>query len=165
MYATALARGADNTGCTAEEERALGALRLLTLTLVRLPDLALAAHLLDRVDEDEEDPLAARAASHVASGALRLANRALEVHGRDVGYQTDAWIDRVLLRAAAELNAHAAADDEGLPVALDEARAAALALAHATAATVSDRMLVPEQVAEGLGYLLAIFALAKAAGG
>ena len=165
MYATALARGADNTGCTAEEERALGALRLLTLTLVRLPDLALAAHLLDTVDEDEEDPLAARAASHVASGALRLANRALEVHGRDVGYQTDAWIERALLWTATELAAHATGGDKELPVALDEARAAALALADATAATASDRMLVPEQVAEGLGCLLAIFAIAMAAGG
>jgi hypothetical protein len=50
-------------------------------------------------------------------------------------------------------------------VALDEARSATLALTRATAATASDRMLVPEQLAEGLGHLMAIFAIARAAGG
>jgi hypothetical protein len=164
-YAAAVARGADSTRCSAGEERALGALRLLTLALARLPDLALSAHLLDRVEEDEEDPLAARAASYVCSGALRLASRALEVHGRDVGYRTDAWIEEALLQAGAWLNVHATAGEEDVPVALEEARAATLALAHATAATADDRMLVPEQVAEGLGHLLAIFAIARAAGG
>ena len=101
VYAEAVARGANNTGCTAEVERAYGTLRLLTLALVRLPDLALCAHLLDMVDERENDPLVARATSDVAAGALRLANRALEVHGRDVGYQTEAWIDLALLQTGA----------------------------------------------------------------
>ena len=165
VYAVAVARGANNTGCTAEEERAYGTLRLVTLALVRLSDLALSAHLLDMVDEDEEDLLVARAASDVSAGALRLANRALEVHGRDVGYQTDAWIDRALLQTGATLDWQATDEDDDVPVALDEARSATLALARATAATASDRMLVPEQLAEGLGHLLAIYAIARAAGG
>ena len=165
MYAVAVARGANNTGCTAEVERGYGTLRLLTLALVRLPDLALCAHLLDMVDEREDDPLVARATSDVAAGALRLANRALEIHGRDVGYQTDAWIDLALLQTSARLGCQATADDDDVPVALDEARSATLALTRATAATAGDRMLVPEQLAQGLGHLMAIFAIARAAGG
>ena len=152
MYAVAVARGANNTGCTAEVERGYGTLRLLTLALVRLPDLALCAHLLDMVDEREDEPLVARATSDVAAGALRLANRALEIHGRDVGYQTDAWIDLALLRTSARLGCQATADDDDVPVALDEARSATLALTRATAATAGDRMLVPEQLAQGLGH-------------
>jgi hypothetical protein len=52
-----------------------------------------------------------------------------------------------------------------VPVALDEARSATIAIARASEAAVSDRMLVPQQLAEALGHLLAIYALAKAAGG
>jgi hypothetical protein len=55
-----------------------------------------------------------------------------------------------------------AEDDEPL-VALEEARSAAVALTRATAATAGDRMLVPEQVANGLGHLLAIYLIGKAA--
>ena len=165
VYAVAVARGANNTGCTAEVERAYGTLRLLTLALVRLPDLALCAHLLDMVDEREDDPVVARATSDVATGALRLANRALEIHGRDVGYQTDAWIELVLLQTGVTLGCQATTQDADVPVALDEARSATLALTRATAATASDRMLVPEQLAQGLGHLMAIFAIARAAGG
>jgi hypothetical protein len=162
VYAVAVARGANNTGCTAEVERGYGTLRLLTLALVRLPDLALCAHLLDMVDEREDEPLVACATSDVAAGALRLANRALEIHGRDVGYQTDAWIDLALLQTSARLGSQATDD---VPVALDEARSATLALTRATAATAGDRMLVPEQLAQGLGHLTALFAIARAAGG
>jgi hypothetical protein len=165
VYAVAVARGANNTGCTAEVERGYGTLRLLTLALVRLPDLALCAHLLDMVDEREDDPLVARATSDIAAGALRLANRALEIHGRDVGYPTEAWIDLALLQTSATLDCQATADEDDVPVALDEARSATLALTRATAATAGDRMLVPEQLAQGLGHLMAIFAIARAAGG
>jgi hypothetical protein len=165
LYARALVRGATNTSCTAEQERGFGPPRLVTLALIRVSDLALSAHLLDLVDEDEEDALVARAANNVSAGALRLAHRALEVHGREVGYQTDAWIGRVLLGAGAQLDWQAAGQDEGLPVALDEARAATVSLARASETTANDRMLLPEQLADGLGHLLAIYAIAMAAGG
>ena len=165
VYAAAVARGANSTGCSAEEERGYQAPRLVTLALMRVSDLALSAHLLDMIDEDEEDALVARAASDVCAGALRLGHRALEVHGREVGYETDAWIERAVLHAGAELDWQATGEDEGLPVALDEARAATAALARASEATASDRMLLPEQLADGLGHLLAIYAIARAAGG
>jgi hypothetical protein len=165
MYAAAVARGANNTGCTAEEECCCGTARLVTLVLVRVADLVLSAHLLDMIDEDEENPLVARAANDVSAGALRLAHRALEVHGRNVGYDTDAWVERALAHAGAQLEWQTEAENAGLPVALDEARSAIAAIARATETTSSDRMLLPEQLAAGLGHLLAIYAMARAAGG
>jgi hypothetical protein len=164
-YAAAVAQGANNTRCTPAQERDYGTLRLLTLALLRLPDLALCGYMLDIVDEPEEDPSLARASSEVAAGALRLAHRALEVHGRDVGYCTDAWLERMTLLAGFELSAQASSDEHEVPVALDHVRSAAVALSRAAAATANDRMQVPEQVAEGLGHLLAVYALARTAGG
>ena len=50
-------------------------------------------------------------------------------------------------------------------MALEETRSATVALTRATAATAGDRMLVPEQLADGLGHLLAIYLIARAAAG
>ncbi|MGO9898824.1 MAG: hypothetical protein ACLP0J_03820 [Solirubrobacteraceae bacterium] len=92
-YDVALAYGATNTGWRPEEERLYGTLRLVTLAILRLPDLAMIAQLMHMDNEDPvmlENPVVLRAACDVASGALRLAHRALETHGRDVGYETGA---------------------------------------------------------------------------
>jgi hypothetical protein len=47
-----------------------------------------------------------------------------------------------------------------LPVMLDQARLATLALTRATASTANDPMLVPGQVADALAHLLAIYLIA-----
>ena len=94
VYAAAIARGASNTLCTAEQERAYGTLRLLTLASLRLPDLVLYSHLLEGFANDPEvnrvPPVVVGAVRAVAAGALRLSHRALETQGRDVGYETGA---------------------------------------------------------------------------
>ena len=100
-YGVALARGATNTGCMPEQERLYGTLRLLKLATLRLPDLAMIAQLL-HIAAAADDPVVLCAAHDVA-GALRLAHRALETHGRDLGYEIDAWIDDALLLAGVEL--------------------------------------------------------------
>ena len=56
------------------------------------------------------------------------------------------------------------ADDESLPVALEQARLATLALTRATASTASDPMLVPGQIADALGHLLVIYLIAVEVG-
>jgi hypothetical protein len=43
-YAAAVSHGADSTWCAAVEERGYGTLGLLTLAVLRLPDLVLYAH-------------------------------------------------------------------------------------------------------------------------
>ena len=163
-YSAAVAHGSHNTQCWAAEERAYGTLRLLTLALLRLPDLAVCAHVLHLVCESDEGMLLARTMGEVAAGTLRLAHRALEIHGRDVGYATDAWIDRALLVAGVALDCQGSTEGDEPLVSLEEAPAATVALTRATAATTGDRML-PEQVADGLGHLLAIYLIARAAAG
>ena len=97
-YGVALARGATNTGCMPEEERPYGTLRLLTLAILRLPDLALIPNYM-HIGAGVDDPVVLGAAHDVTGGVLRLAHRALETHGRDVGYEIGAWIDDALLLA------------------------------------------------------------------
>jgi hypothetical protein len=164
-YVAAIARGANNTLCTAEQERECGTLRLLTLASLRLPDLVLYSHLLDGFADDPEvdrvPPVVVGAVRGVAAGALRLAHRALETHGRDVGYKTGAWIDGALEQAAIELTRNTGVIEEPqVSVVLDQSRLAAICLARATASTAGDRMRVPEEIARGLSHLLAVYLIA-----
>ena len=164
-YSAALAHGSRNTQCSAPEERAYGTLRLLTLSTLRLPDLFLYAHVLQVFDEDPDvepvPPVVVAAVRTIAAGALRLAHRALETHARNLGYETGAWVDRALEQAGAWLCCEL---DVDVPVLLDQARRAAIAITRATAATADDRMLVPEELANGLGHLLAIYLVATTIG-
>jgi hypothetical protein len=154
-YEVALAHGASDTGCGPDEERLSGTLRLMTLAIQRLPDLAMIAQLLHM---DNEDRVVLRAARDVTGGALRLAHRALETHGRDVGYEIGAWIDDALFIAAVEL---ADEPDDEVPVVIKQVRLATLGLTQAAAAIAEDRMLVPHRLAHSLGYLLMIYVIAE----
>ena len=131
-YEVALAHGATNTACRPDEERLYGTLRLITLAILRLPDLAMIAQLRHM---DDEDRVVMRVACDVAGGALRLAHRALETHGRDVGYE--------------------------VPILIQEVRQATLALTQAAAAVPEDRMLVPDRLANSLRHLLVVYVIAE----
>jgi FAD/FMN-containing dehydrogenase len=160
-YAMAVSHGAESTWCVAAEERGYGTLRLLTLATLRLPDLFLYAHVAETFSEDPEVDGVPRvvvdAVRVMAAGALLLAHRALETHASDVGYGTGVWVDRALEQAGARLAGEVDAD---VPVLLDEARRAAIALTRATAATADDRMLLPAELAGGLAHLLAVYVVA-----
>ena len=82
-YWCAVADGALNTQCCADCERSHGALRLLTLAILRLPDLSVQSHLLDAGDSDGLLDILHDAVSDTCAGALRLAHRALEAHASD----------------------------------------------------------------------------------
>jgi hypothetical protein len=160
-YERAVSHGAANTLCTPEEERAHGTLRLLTLAMLRLPDLYLYTHLLKALDEDatvEPVPsIVTSQLSEMAAGALRLAHRALETHAHELGYQPGAWVTRALERARARLCGDL--ERRELPL-VDQARRGAIALARAIAATAGDGMLVPGELADGLARLLALYLIA-----
>jgi hypothetical protein len=131
-----------------------------------MPDLFLYAHIVEVLagDRDPVPSVAVRAITTTAGGALRLAHRALETHARDVGYTLDAWIDRALDYTGARPGGQVDAD---APVLLDHARLAAIALTRATAATAAtadDRMLVPDELANGLAHLLAVYLVATSIG-
>jgi hypothetical protein len=160
-YSAAIWHGADNTWCAAVEERGYGTLRLLTLATLRLPDLVLYAHVAQAFRGDpqvDRVPLAVVDGVRViAAGALRLAHRALETHASEVGYEPGVWVDRVVEHAGTWLANEVEAD---VPVLLDQARLAAIALTRATAATADDRMLLPAELSDGLAHLLAVYVLA-----
>jgi len=161
-YERAVSHGAANTLCTPEEERAYGTLRLLTLAMLRLPDLYLHAHLLEALDEDPTiEPLPSLVTSQlseIAAGALRLAHRALETHAHELGYEVGAWVVRALERARTEL-----CGDPEL-VLVDQARRCAIALTRAIAATAGEAMLVPGELADGLARLLVLYVIATTVG-
>ena len=92
---------------------------------------------------------------------VALSHRALETHGRDVGYETGAWIDGALEQAGVELVRNTGEIEEPeVSVVLDQSRLAAICLARATASTAGDRMRVPEEIARGLSHLLAVYLIA-----
>jgi hypothetical protein len=160
MYGRAVAFGVANTQCSSERERQFGALRLLTLATLRLPDVALYGELLhSHAAEQCACCLVAQTLIGACSGAMRLAHRALETHALEVGYRADAWVQLVVDGVGNEL-VESVADAGRLPVALERARLATLALTRATASTANDPMLVPGQIAAALAHLLVIYLVA-----
>ena len=160
MYGRAVAFGVANTHCRCERERQFGALRLLTLATLRLPDVALYGELLhSHAGEPRACCLVAQTLIGISLGAMRLAHRALEIHALELGYRADAWVQRAVDGSCDELSA-STDEEEDLPVALEQARLATLALTRATASTANEPMLVPGQIADALGHLLVIYLLA-----
>ncbi len=171
-YREALARGVRNTGCGSEQERAHGTLRLLTLALLRLPDLALYAHFahvwdeeLDELADSEHDEalLLRQTVCEVTAGALRLCHRALETHGHELGYEVQGCLARARARAHEELKRRG--DAFGVPVGIEQTRRVTVALTRATAASAGDPLLFCEQLSQSLGHLLAIYTITREAGG
>jgi hypothetical protein len=168
-YRRAVAHGERNTGCTADRERDYGALRLLTLATLRMPDLVLYAGLVAVYEDGPDRSRVSRGAvleiGDASAGALRLTHRALEVHGESLRYAIGVWIGRALERAGTELEQQTLDDQAEISVALNQARLATVALTRATAATADDPMLVLvlAEAANGLGHLLAVYLIAIAA--
>ena len=151
-YWSAVAEGADDTRSRADHERDLGALRLLTLATLRLPDLALQACLLDVRDHPLPAVIdvALESACQTAAGALRLAHRALEAHAQAIGYTLIAWTTHARERARSTLAESQSALLEGGPGPMyTHVRRIAVALARASAATADDDLRVADETATG----------------
>jgi hypothetical protein len=160
MYGRAVALGVASTQCRCDRERRFGALRLLTLATLRLPDVALYGELLHScAGERRACCVVAQTLIGAASGAMRLAHRALEMRASEIGHRADAWVARAVDGTGDQL-CGTVADDERLPVALERARLATLALPRATASTAYEPMLVPGRIADALGHLLVIYLIA-----
>jgi hypothetical protein len=165
-YALAVAAGGANTRCAERPERAHGALRLLTLATLRLPDLALQAYLLDVAECAGVEALQfeLQAVWEIAAGALRLAHRALEAHADAVGYEPAAWVGHALGRAREALAGIEPAPIEGtVAITQEQVRRVAVALTRAAAATAEDAMRVPDETATALAHLLTLFMITSEA--
>jgi hypothetical protein len=165
-YGEAVAEGAMSTlGCPGCE-RAHGTLRLLTLALLRLPELAVQAHLIDVNDAAPEGILdrVLERTCVMSAAALRLAHHALEAHAHALGYDTGAWIKHAHERARVALHELEPSLIEGnTAVAQALVRRAAVALTRAAAATEGDGLAVADEIATGLAHLLTLYLVASEA--
>ena len=117
MYGRAVAFGVANTHCSCERERQFGALRLLTLSTLRLPDVALYGELLHTyAAERRACCLVAQTLIGACAGSMRLAHRALEMHALEVGYRADAWVARAIEATSDELSISSPEDGLSQPV-------------------------------------------------
>lgn len=166
-HGLAIASGVDFTGCTAETERLFSTQDLLCAVGDAVVNLAMIAQLFDAqticdgdaVSQEAHDQ--ARVLREAAAGVARLTSRALEVHARDTGYETDIWLDDALDETQRLL-----ADDHdplfapNPPTVTELARALASDVFAALAAAPGDRMGVPGHVARALGASVALFMVA-----
>ena len=161
-YDEAVCRGADLTGCTADEESLTGTLGLLARTTVHVPHLTVLMTVLEDTEDAAAHACLAREARRQSAGVLRLGQRALEVHARDVGYAPGAWREDAIVQASAHLalaNGHDAGDELGLAMlTLDHA---SCALAAAITALPTDRMGVPAHLASAQGGWLTCYVRAR----
>jgi hypothetical protein len=165
VHELAVNYGARDTGAAREIERLATPTKLLCLATRRLPDLSLSTFIVQTLAAEDSDPRIDRVVGQLkvqAAGSLRLAQRALEVHARNVGYRLDEWGARTLETASALIDSshRSASRGEPYPTPLDELRHATRALCQAVAACECDRMAVPESITDAIARLLLLFMLA-----
>lgn len=157
----AIAWGARETCATRDAELLATPTELLSSALQRLPDLAVVALVVQALMHDA-DPRLSRMAAKMqgqSAGILRLCQRALEVHSRNVGYQLEAWNARAIDYAACLLGDGPKASCPDSPT--GEVRLVVYALGQAIVACENDRMAVPELLSEASACVLVLFILAR----
>jgi len=155
-YWSAVGEGAMNTQCCAECERGHGTLRLLTLSLLRLQELAVQTHFIDAGGISCESALDVipEATCETSAAAVRLAHRSLEAHADALAYDPSARVGHALTRAKAALAELEPAMLEGdASLAQAHTHRAAVALARAAAATEASPMAVADEIATALAHL------------
>jgi hypothetical protein len=165
LYDEAVCHGADATGGRDGGERYAAPLDLLASSTIHVPQLVLLMAVLEEASEAADADVTASVAgevAHCSAGLMRLGQRALQAHARDVGYDPDAWRAEAVIQTAVALSvgvSRGADDDLGL--AALELRRATVALADAIAAVASDRMAVPGYLASALSGWLGCYVRAS----
>jgi hypothetical protein len=161
LYAEALSRGLDYGQRRDGADDLCLPVELLATAVELAPALALVAPVLayDCRDDDAERREAAKVTRGVSAGLVRVAHWAREVHARDVGYSTQAWIEQTIGltdHLVAGLNRERAR----LLDYLEEANAH---LACAIVALQCDRLAVADCITQAQGAWLATYACSRAA--
>lgn len=165
LYDAAVSYGANDTRASSELESTHDAIEMLAFALNRIPDIAICAHAIETCGIYRRDRLLMPATDGIhrrVAGALRLLHRATTSHARAVGYDTAPWRAQALEHAAEVLDVAAEYDgaDRSAPSAVGQARAATVALTRAIVSATRDRLALPGHMAEAMGSLLALYALA-----
>ncbi len=140
--------------CAGDFLRVSAAYELVALTLPELVRLAGLALIADGPDWPQE---CARAARDNAAAVLRLLDRALLAHGRDAGYEIDAWRQRATIEAFTIAAVAAAMETDEQPH-TTMVQGVAEAVGTVIIALHRDRIGVPEGLADAIGTLLVIYA-------
>jgi hypothetical protein len=161
LYAEALSRGVDYGQRREGTEDLWLPVELLATAVELAPALALVAPVVayDCPDDYDERREAAKVARGVSAGLVRVAHWAREVHARDVGYKTQAWIVQTIAlttHLVEELNP----DRTRLLEYLQEANAH---LACAFVALQCDRLAVADCITQAQAAWLATYACSRAA--
>jgi hypothetical protein len=160
LYADAVSRGLERTGW-AGEEQVSRPVELLACATELTPALALVATSLvhEPAESRGEQREALKIAGEISAGLVRAAHWAREVHARDVGYDTEAWIRQAIARAG-HLTYEQDKDCTRVLEHLDEAAAQ---LSEAIVALESDRLAVADSITQAQGCWLAIYVRAREA--
>jgi hypothetical protein len=138
-------------------ERMAGPDELVALTMPALVRLAVAGVLADGGDS-ERSRLNAGALAGSAADVLRLLDRALAAHGRDTGYQVEAWLEDATRIAHIEAAAVSTVEVDDMPLGT-VIEASADAVGDVVVALHRDRVGVPEGLAHAIGSLLIVYAV------
>jgi hypothetical protein len=144
LYDAAVSHGIDVTGCSAEAACTERPVRLLAEATVHTPSLLVAV-------ATGSEPR--RLARTLSAGLVRLAHHALEVHARDNGYDTAAWIAQTITLGGMLALEH---EDDADRV-MESQHEAAEHLSDAIVALDSDRMGFPDHLTQAQGAWLACF--------
>jgi hypothetical protein len=150
LRAHALSLGAGRI-VDSQEELHASPLELLVATLPTLCELRALAVVIDLEILAARDP--ELRADRECAAVLRLTHCALKAHGRDHGYETNHWHQNALARAQVLLGRPTSESPEPG----DLVQQAAYSIAAALGALSTDRLGVPEPLADTLGTLIALF--------
>jgi hypothetical protein len=169
VHRAAVSYGANDTGSSREVEMQATPTQLLSLAIRRVPDVSLSAFVVQTLGGGRRDERLDAVVSRLkiqAAGTIRLCQRALEVHGRNVGYDLREWSISIVETTSALLyiSDRAAAHGEPCSTPVDELRAATRAISQAIEASENDRMAVPDHLSDAIGRLLLLFMLASELG-
>jgi len=169
VHRRAVCYGAHDTGALRETESQATPTKLLSLVILRLPDGSLATFVVQILGGGHRYERLDGVVSQLklqAAGAIRLCQRALEVQGRNVGYDRAEWSMSSLETPSALLyiSHREASGGEPCLTPVGELREATRAICQAIAAVETDRMAVPGHLSEAIGRLLLLFMLASELG-
>ena len=108
LYDEAVCHGADATGGRDGGERYAAPLDLLASSTIHVPQLVLLMAVLEEASEAADADVTASGCAgevaHCSAGLIRLGQRALQAHARDVGYDPDAWRAEAVIQTAVALS-------------------------------------------------------------
>jgi hypothetical protein len=158
LYEEAVSRGIDDARFPLGTEYLSRPFELVAVATELTPGLAVVVALAETARGGEHRDLQ-RLVRAITAGLVRLAHWGREVHARDVGYDTEAWIEQTVALAS-----HLRQEQHADPaVVTDHLGEATVHLAQAIQALHTDCLAVPDSISQAQGAWLATYRTAREA--